>query len=204
MILHHLYILGITVEAITGALKAGTKKMDVFGVIIIACATAIGGGNIRDMLLGNYPISWVGHPEYIVITTCAALITILLSPFMKYFHRVFLILDALGLVTFTIIGVRMTLALGHGFIVASIMGVITGVSGGIIRDVLCRDIPLVFQKEVYAGVSIVSAWLFLFLHARGMTELSAILITLATGFSLRLLAIYCNLEIPKFNYTQSQ
>ncbi len=204
MILHYLYILGITVEAITGALKAGTKKMDLFGVIIIACATAIGGGNIRDILLGNYPISWVGHPEYIVITTCAALITILAAPCLKYFHRVFLILDALGLVTFTIIGVRMTLALGHGFIVASIMGVITGVSGGVIRDVLCRDIPLVFQKEVYAGVSIVSAWLFLLLHARGLSDTCAILITLGTGFSLRLVAIYCKLEIPKFNYTQIQ
>ena len=94
MILHSLYIMGITVEAITGALKAGTKQMDIFGVTIIACATAIGGGNIRDILLGNYPISWVGHPQYIVITTCAALITILLSPCMKYFQRLFLALDA--------------------------------------------------------------------------------------------------------------
>ena len=204
MILHSLYIMGITVEAITGALKAGTKRMDVFGVTIIACATAIGGGNIRDILLGNYPISWVGHPEYIIITTCAALLTILLSPLMKYFHRLFLVLDALGLVTFTIIGTKTTLALGHGAVVASIMGVITGVSGGVIRDVLCRDIPLVFQKEVYAGVSIASAWLYILLKARGTHELTAIITTLAVGFSFRLCAIHFGLEIPKFSYTAGE
>ena len=127
----------------------------------IACCTAIGGGSVRDMLLGNYPLVWVANPLFILIVALAAMITIIISRWMGYLRTLFLALDAVGLMTFTVIGVQKTLALGHCWFIASLMGVFTGVFGGIIRDVLCNRIPLVFRAEIYASVAFGAAWLFI-------------------------------------------
>lgn len=195
-----LYILAITVEAMAGAIAAGRKHMDPFGILIIACCTAFGGGTIRDLILDNHPLVWVGRPEFLVITCSAALFIILIRPLIKYLTEAFLVLDAIGLITFSIIGAQKTLALGHGYLIASVMAVFTGAFGGVIRDILCNQLPLVFRKELYGSIAFLSAWLYFGLTNTSLSHEIAILITLFSGFSLRILAIYMGLELPKFQF----
>ncbi len=196
-----LYIIGITAESMTGALSAGRRCMDLFGVMIIGCCTALGGGSIRGVLLGQYPLTWVAHPEYIAITAIASLVTVyIFAPFMHRLRMLFLMLDGLGLIAFTIIGTQKALTIGHSYFIASIAGVLTGVFGGVIRDLFCNQIPLVFRKELYASVSLLAAWLYIGLTNWGLKPIFCIVITLIAGFTLRMLAIMFRWEMPKFEY----
>lgn len=200
MLLTIIYIIAITAEAMTGALSAGRRSMDWFGVIIIASVTALGGGSVRDVLLGHYPLTWVKHPEYLILVCCAALFTIVIAKWMKHLRSTFLILDAMGLIGFTIIGCQIAIEMGHGFVVSAVAGILTGVSGGILRDILCNDVPLVFRRELYASISFVSViFYWLCLHFGLQLELTVIA-TLIFGFTLRIIAIYFGLEMPKFIY----
>lgn len=202
MLLTIIYIIAITAEAMTGALSAGRRSMDWFGVILIACVTALGGGSVRDVLLGHYPLTWVKHPEYLVLTRCAALFTILIAKWMRHLRNIFLILDALGLIGFTIIGCQIALQMGHGFVVSAVAGVLTGVSGGILRDILCNDVPLVFRRELYASISFVAVICYWLCLNIGMSLELTVIFTLIFGFVLRLIAIYFGLEMPKFIYQE--
>ncbi|MCJ8162496.1 trimeric intracellular cation channel family protein [Acinetobacter zhairhuonensis] len=202
MLLTIIYIIAITAEAMTGALSAGRRSMDWFGVILIACVTALGGGSVRDVLLGHYPLTWVKHPEYLVLTCCAALFTILIAKWMRHLRNIFLILDALGLIGFTIIGCQIALSMGHGFVVSAVAGIMTGVSGGILRDILCNDVPLVFRRELYASISFVAVICYWVCQEIGLSLELTVISTLVFGFTLRLIAIYFGLEMPKFIYKE--
>ncbi|OED44878.1 hypothetical protein ACH42_06480 [Endozoicomonas sp. (ex Bugula neritina AB1)] len=184
----------------TGAIAAGRKQMDPFGILIIACCTAFGGGTIRDLVLNDHPLVWVGKPEYLIITCSAALLVILIRPLIKFLTEAFLVLDAIGLITFSIIGAQKTLALGHGYIIAAVMAVFTGAFGGVIRDILCNQMPLVFRRELYGSIAFLSAWVYFGLNTTNLSHEAAILSTLFFGFSLRIMAIYMGLELPKFTF----
>lgn len=195
-----LYLIGITAEAMTGALAAGRLKMDLFGVVMIATVTAFGGGSVRDILLGHYPLTWIAHPEYLLLTTLAALLTTWIAPLMSRLRGLFLALDALGLMAFTIIGAKVALGMGLTAPVAALAGLITGMFGGVIRDLLCNRVPLVFQKELYAVVSLGAAALYLGMLYFQVQDWLAVLVTLVSGFSVRMLAIRFQWHLPRFEY----
>jgi uncharacterized membrane protein YeiH len=202
MLLQILYVIAITAEAMTGALSAGRRSMDWFGVVLIACVTALGGGSVRDVLLGHYPLTWVKHPEYLVLCSVAALVTVFIAPLMKHLRNLFLVLDAMGLVAFTIIGCQVALHAGHGLVIASVCGVMTGVFGGILRDTLCNDVPLVFQKELYASVGLATALVYMGAARLGAGDEQSILLALFGGFLFRLMAMKNHWEMPKFIYQE--
>jgi len=148
-----IYLVAITAEAMSGALAAGRRNMDIFGVAVIAFVTALGGGTIRDLILGHFPIRWTQHPEYIVLVISAGLLTTVLARYMHHLKRVFLVLDAMGLIAFSLIGCSVALGMDYSITVAIMSGMITGICGGMLRDVLCNQVPVVLRRELYASVS---------------------------------------------------
>ncbi|HEY4203033.1 MAG TPA: trimeric intracellular cation channel family protein [Devosiaceae bacterium] len=202
MLLEVIFYVAIAAEAMTAALAAGRRKMDWFGVCILACVTALGGGSARDLLLGHYPLSWVANPYLLVETCAAALVTIAFARVVGRLRWTFLLLDALGLVVFTIIGCNVAIAMDQHPIIVIVAGMITGIVGGILRDVLCNDIPLVFSSELYATVSIVTGALYFIGDRLGFQHDVVILVSIAVGFSLRVVAIMFKLAMPKFVYDE--
>ena len=198
------YIIAITAEAMSGALAAGRRNMDFFGVAVIAFLTALGGGTVRDILFGNFPITWTQHPLYIYITITGGLATIVLARFMRHLHQLFLVLDAIGLVAFTVIGCNVALRLGYDTVVVVMAGIITGIFGGIIRDIMCNRMPQVLRHELYASVSLVVALLYLALRHQGVNESVNLLAAFSVGLLLRMSAIRWKLSLPVFSYAKSQ
>lgn len=197
------YIIAITAESMSGALAAGRRNMDFFGVAVIAFLTALGGGTVRDILLGNFPITWTQHPLYIYITIGGGLATIVLARFMRHLHQLFLVLDAIGLVAFTVIGCNVALRLGYDTVVVVMAGIITGIFGGIIRDIMCNRMPQVLRHELYASVSLVVALLYLVLLDHGISESVTLLAAFSVGLLLRMAAIRWKLSLPVFSYAKS-
>ena len=200
MLLEAIFYVAIAAEAMTAALAAGRRKMDWFGVCVLACVTALGGGTMRDTLLGHYPLTWVENPWLLVICCGAALATIALARFMAALRWPFLLLDAVGLVVFTIIGCNVAMEMGQPLIIIIVSGLITGIVGGILRDVLCNDVPLVFSSELYATVAIVAGLLYTLGVRAGLPQDLVIVAVLLVGFTFRVLAIVFRLEMPKFVY----
>lgn len=197
-----LYVIGIAAEAMTAALAAGRQRMDLFGVCMIACVTALGGGTMRDILLNHYPMRWVNEPIFLVIVVTAALLTVLTSILMSYFRTIFLFLDSLGLAVFSVLGTQVALGQGHGLVIACVAAVVTGVFGGVARDILCDRVPLVFSDELYASVAFVAAVLYYAMYINGAPENVAVVVTLVVAFTLRVLAIYYKISLPVFEYQE--
>ena len=197
-----IYLVAITAEAMSGALAAGRRNMDAFGVAVIAFVTALGGGTIRDVVLGNYPIGWTQHPAYVYLVLGSGLLTMLIAPYMHHMKRIFLMLDALGLIAFSLIGSSIALQLNYPVVVVIMAGMLTGISGGVLRDVLCNQVPIVFRRELYASVSLTVCALYLILRHFGISAGINTAICFLGGFAFRMLAIRFGWKLPTFSYQQ--
>lgn len=200
LLLHALFLVAIVAEAMTAALAAGKREMDWFGVGMLGCVTALGGGSVRDVVLGHYPLTWVGNPSYLLLTAGAALLTIALARYMHRLRNIFLFLDAVGLVVFTVIGCNVAIGLDLPVVVIVASGMITGCVGGVLRDILCNSIPLLFRAELYATVSILTGLLYIGGLHMGWHHDLVMAFAMSVGLTLRLLAIKYGWSMPKFMY----
>lgn len=198
LFLHVLWMIGITAEAMTAALAAGRRSMDWVGVCMLGCVTALGGGSCRDVLLGRYPLTWVEHPEYLALTAGAAFVTIFAARVVHRLHGVFLFLDAIGLVVFTVVGCNVAMQLNESLAIIVVSGMITGVAGGVLRDVLCNEVPLLFRAELYATVSVVTGALYIGGLHLGFDHNLVTAVAMIVGLALRMLALRFEWNMPKF------
>jgi uncharacterized membrane protein YeiH len=203
-VLHMLLPLAAAAQAMTAALAAGRRSMDWVGVCLLGCVTALGGGSLRDVLLGHYPLVWVANPSYLGLTAGAALVTIMIARLVHRLQLAFLVLDAIGLVVFTIAGCDVALQLHESLPIVIVAGMITGCAGGVLRDILCNDIPLLFRSELYASVSAVTGVIYVAALGFGLNDDIATALAFAVGLPFRLLAIRFKWEMPKFVFTDER
>jgi uncharacterized membrane protein YeiH len=197
-VLQVLSLVALAAQGMTAALAAGRRSMDWFGVAMLACITALGGGTIRDILLGHYPLVWVQNPSYLALTAIAALLTIPIARLVHRLNIAFLVLDAIGLVVFTMAGCDVAWQKDASLPIVIVAGMITGCAGGVLRDILCNDVPLLFRSELYASVSVVTGLFYATAFGLKLNDEIWTLLTFALGLALRLLAIRYKWEMPKF------
>lgn len=189
-------ILGTIAFAISGVLIAMEKKLDIFGVFIIAFVTAIGGGTLRDILIGNTPVVWMRDYTYILVVLGTVVFAVLFVNQLKYLRKTLFLFDTIGIGLFTMVGVEKGISADLAPIMCIALGTITACFGGVIRDILCNEIPVIFRKEVYATACILgAASYFLFRQLPIITEYAyvvAILVTIIT----RLLAVKFKIALP--------
>ena len=197
-VLHVLSLIALAAQAMSAALAAGRRRMDWVGVCLLGCVTALGGGTIRDVLLGHYPLLWVANPFYLGLTACAAVVTILIARLVYRLNLSFLVLDAIGLVVFTMAGCDVAWQMNESLPIVIVSGMITGCAGGVLRDILCNDVPLLFRSELYASVSVVTGLFYATAFSLKLNDPAWTALTFVLGLSFRLLAIRYKWEMPKF------
>ncbi|EPM7948284.1 TRIC cation channel family protein [Vibrio parahaemolyticus] len=199
MLLYMIDLFGTAIFAVSGVLLAGRLKMDPFGVIVLGSVTAIGGGTIRDMALGATPVFWITDTTYLWVIFITCLLTMILVRRPKRLAWwVLPVCDAIGLAVFVGIGVEKALAYNASGMVAVIMGVITGCGGGIIRDVLAREVPMVLRSEVYATACIIGGIFHTIAVSMGYDHSTALLAGVISTLVIRLGAIRWHLSLPTF------
>jgi uncharacterized membrane protein YeiH len=203
-VLNLLTYVALAAQAMTAALAAGRRSMDWAGVCMLGCITALGGGTIRDVLLGHYPLVWVQNPSYLALTAVAAFVTILTARQVHRLNLAFLVLDAIGLVVFTMAGCDVAWQMGASLPIVIVSGMITGCAGGVLRDILCNDVPLLFRSELYASVSIVTGLFYATAFGLNLNQQVWTVLTFVLGLTLRLLAIRYKWEMPKFVFSGDQ
>ncbi len=197
MLFYYTDLLGTAVFAITGVLVACRKNMDLFGAFVLAFVTAVGGGSIRDILLGT-PVFWINDTNYILVVIATTVVTLPLRHWHKKVYWPLQLFDALGLAVFTVIGVSKALAFGASPIVAVMMGGLTGCGGGALRDVLAGEVPMVLKKEIYAFASMAGGTLYVALEPMIGEGIDLTGLTIAVVLFVRVLAIYTGLSLPPF------
>ncbi|AUC84089.1 hypothetical protein CW731_01730 [Polaribacter sp. ALD11] len=196
-VIYVLDILGTFAFAISGALVALDKKFDIFGVIIIAFVTAVGGGMLRDVLINAHPINWIADLNYLYVIFTAVMFTFLFKSKIAYLSKTMFLFDTIGISVFTLLGLEKAISFELHPIVALIMGMISAVFGGVLRDVLTNKIPLIFEKEIYASACLSGGIVYLILNHFRVDENINFIISAAVVVTIRAVAVRFHLELPK-------
>lgn len=191
-------LLGTVAFAISGALAAMNRKLDLFGIFIIAFVTAIGGGTLRDILIGNTPVMWMDNTIYIYLIGVVTVLSIIFRNKIYYLKTSLFLFDTIGLGVFTITGVETGIRNGLDPIICITLGAMTGTFGGVIRDILCNEIPVIFRKEIYATASIVGATIFILLYEMQMNSDLIYIITSLIIIAIRLVVVKFKISLPSY------
>jgi uncharacterized membrane protein YeiH len=192
---------GVAVFAVSGVLAAGRKQLDLFGVVVLAMVTAIGGGTLRDVLMDRGEVFWMSDPTYLVVITLVALATVSWVRRRRPPEHSLEVADAAGLAFFVISGGQIALEAGLPAVSILVVGMMTGVAGGMIRDVLTAEIPFILKhRQLYATAALAGVALWLLLETLGIPRPAASVVGMALTFTLRLLSIYRGLRVPSFHY----
>jgi uncharacterized membrane protein YeiH len=189
---------GIVVFAVSGALAAARARMDVVGFALLGVVTGIGGGSLRDLLLGRLPVFWIEQPQYIVLCVVASVATFVSVPIIASRLKLLLWADAVGLAVFAVLGAQTALAAGVPLIIAALLGVVSATFGGLIRDIICRETPLILLKEIYVTAALVGASLYVCLIELEVAAGVAMLVGCSATFVVRGLALVYSLSLPVF------
>jgi uncharacterized membrane protein YeiH len=196
-IIYLIDILGTFAFAISGALVALDKNFDIFGVIIIAFVTAVGGGMLRDILINAHPINWIGDLNYLYTIFAAVIFTFLVKSKIAYLSKTMFLFDTIGISVFTLLGLQKGLSYELHPLVAVIMGMISAVFGGVLRDVLTNRVPLIFEKEIYASACLAGGVMYLILNHFRVQENINFIISALVVVIIRVVAVRFSLELPR-------
>ncbi|MFN3848889.1 MAG: trimeric intracellular cation channel family protein [Spirosomataceae bacterium] len=188
---------GTVAFAVSGTLAGLRKRLDLFGLVVIAFAPAIGGGTIRDVLIGHLPVRWITDSKVIILIVSVAILTILLRNQIEKLDKTLTFFDSLGLGFFTIRGIQEGLLINMDVISCTILGTVTACFGGVLRDILLNEIPTLFRKEIYATACILGSLVYFSLRKVGLSEELVDFITISTIFGIRILAIKKNISLPR-------
>lgn len=194
-----LELLGTFFFAISGALAVRDREHDLFGAGFTGFITAIGGGTLRDVLLGSYPLVWIGDIYFLYAILVGVLAAFVFPNFLLRLRKTMFLFDTLGIGFFTVLGVEKALSLGVRPEIAAIMGMFTAVMGGVIRDTLTNEIPILFRKEIYASACLTGAILYLLLNSFGVQRELNMLISISVVISIRLVAVKYKLSLPRLD-----
>ena len=183
--------------AISGALAAARKQFDLFGGVFLGFVTAIGGGTLRDVML-NAPVAWLHNITYFYIVLVAVILTFLFQNTIEKYSKTLFLFDTIGISVYTIIGMQKGLTLAIHPILAVMMGILTAVFGGIVRDMMCVNIPLIFRKEIYATACLVGGCCYLLLLSLGCNDFISVLVASILIFIVRTLSVLKNWSLPRF------
>ncbi|HNT53303.1 MAG TPA: trimeric intracellular cation channel family protein [Anaerolineaceae bacterium] len=190
--------LGVSAGAVSGVFESRRKDMDVVGATTVALITALGGGTLRDLLLGRAPVFWVKEPGFPLLGFAVAILTFYSTRLLKLTARSILIPDALALGAFTVMGAARALDQGTSVFIAALMGLVTGVFGGVLRDITCNEIPTIFVKDtqLYATCSFVGAWVYIGLERLGAQLWLATIASILVTFAFRMISSRYNWRLP--------
>ena len=197
-------LLGTSAFAISGALSAMNRRFDLFGIFIIAFVTAVGGGTIRDLLIGNHPVTWMESNMYIYLIGVVTIIAIMYRKQLDRLKKSLFLFDSIGLGVFTITGVELGIQNDLNPIMCMALGAITGTFGGVTRDILCNEIPIIFRKEIYATASLAGGFAFLVFYEFGVDEEIIYVITAAIVIFIRLMAVKFHISLPSFYLSEEK